>query len=64
MATANPEKTARMKLAVREVLAGRMDYKQAGARFDLHPRSVANAACKARRDQRMPGLHPALMVFA
>jgi len=64
MAIANPEKTAKMKQAVAEVLAGRMDHKQAARAFDLHWRSVANAVTRARRSRRVPGLHPALRLFA
>jgi len=61
MAIANPEKTARMRLAVAEVLDGTMSNRE--DRYDLHARSVANAVCKARRERHQPGIHPALLMM-
>jgi len=63
MAIANPEKTERMRMAVADVLAGRMTKDEAEREYKLHRRSIANAVCKARREAHQHGMHPALMMM-
>jgi len=61
MAIPFPEKTEKMKQAVADVMAGKMNCGEAARHYELKQKSVVNAVARHRKHHGC-GLHEALMI--